>query len=496
MFHYEAVAAFRFHVQEEPMSLDPLRSHITLSSYVLNIITAPLMQYQDHQLKPFGADHCDWKTPLQLQCHLRQDWVWSDQKPVEANQIVESFQLLFQQASARADHFLMLKNALAVLRKEKPVTELGVRAVRSKLIEFDLSKPDAEFLYRLIDPVVSPRRSDVPMEGLVSAGPYVFEKRIPGRSLHFKNNKSFFIRRDRPDVEVLIVESDETALGLFEKGQLNFHRRLPLRSLRHYESHPGLIKHQLLRFDYIGMGPDLDREPRLREGLIYSLQPQLLDMVKLFAAAGPGGCVGLSKPLLQKPVCLESRPVQRYSTQDVAALPPLSLTIATQSGDAISQQAELFQSGWQKNLGVKVEIKPEDLQKLEAQLRIRPPSLFRRGVNLERPTCLAALELFRKGGANNFIRFENDEYEKLLIQLSEAKGADQAAKLCERGARILLQSHKMIPLGEIQFYRLSDQKFDGFRINELNQLDLTLLATHETTGLKAVRPTADKTGTK
>lgn len=476
MLHIETFAAFRFHVQEEPMTLDPLHSHSTISSYVLSTLYTPLMQYQDGRLKPLGARRCDWLSGTTLRCQLRTDWLWSDGQPVTADEIVFAVREMFEQKSTRVDSFLGLKNSAEILRHEKPIEQLGVLAISRSAVEFELTKPDIEFQYRLIDPVVSPRRKDILADGHVSAGPFIFEKRVPGRSLLFHNNPKYFVKKPRPDVEVMVVEADDTALKMFDKGELNFHRRLPVEAAPAYQNKPGFIKQPLLRFDYIGVGPELEYQPELRRRLALSLAPQYRAMMKIFASLGPPGCIGLPKALLPHSMCFEKTAVSPYDSKELALLPRLSLTIATQGGDTVVRQAELFQSGWRKNLGLDVEIKLKEVKQLEGDLRKSPPALFRRGVNLERPTCLAALELFQSKSLNNFVHFENKIYDSILDKMRTTRERSAMAALCQKGSELLLKSYRIIPLGEIQFFMLSDQKFDGFRINELNQLDLSHLA--------------------
>lgn len=475
MLQANAFAAFRFHVQEEPLSLDPVHAHTTIPSYVVNVLYAPLMVYQAGKLQAWGARSCRYLDDRHVECHLRRDWRWSDGKTVSAADIVLAVQDIFAEKSARTEPLLILENAREVLAKKQPVSELGVKAISNTTVQFYLSEPDSEFMYKLIDPAISPRRRDVSKDGHITAGPYIFEKRIPGRSLSFHTNAKFFIKAERPDIEVLVVDSDDTALSLYQKGAMNFHRRVPPEAGELLKKQKGFFAQPLYRFDYIGFGAALEYQPELRSRMVHGLQKQFDELPKLFPTNGPGGCFGLPVPIVPHRMCLDKRAVVAFSPQELDKLPPLSITVATQGGDSVIRQAEHFQQGWLKSLNVNVEIRTQELKALEAQLRTDPPPLFRRGINLERPTCLAALELFQSNSPNNFIHYKDVKFDELITQMRRSRDEKAKAKLCDLASQMLLKSNRMIPLGEPRFFMVNDQKFDGFSINSLNQIDVSRL---------------------
>lgn len=465
---------FRFHIQSDPDSLDPIQSSYSISSYVLNSLYTPLMQYQKNKLQGYGAQQCKIISPTHYRCLLRKDWRWSDGTSVLAQQFVDGFRAMKEEKSPRMDHFLNLKS----------VTSRG-----SRQIDFYLQSADADFLYRLIDPALSPRRSDLNMgSGKTTTGPYFLKSRTPGRSLSLKRNPYFFhsasfanasasdaYKSEAPEIEVLIVDSDDTALRLYQTGKLNFLRRLTTENVLQYKNSKELFHISLHRFDYIGFGPQLEEYPDLREKLIYSLQPQYDRFIKIFSAIGRPGCLGLSSTIVDRSFCYGRRDVKPYSESDISALPSLYLNYALQGGEDIRRAMEFFQSGWKTNLNLKIELRPTEHGLLTQTLKTSPPPLFRRGVPLDRPTCLSALEIFSAKSPDNFIRFNDTQYEKNLRELRQARSPHAYKKFCFKGLQQLLDAHRIIPLGEIHFAMLTDHKFDSFFINELNQLDVSRL---------------------
>lgn len=152
-------------------------------------------------------------------------------------------------------------------------------------------------------------------------------------------------------------------------------------------------------------------------------------------------------------------------------------------GDDLKKGAEWFQSQWQKNLGALVDLEQTENGVFLHNLKNSPPAVFRKGVGLERPTCLAALETFSKGGAENFLGLENENYESLLDSLAKAsrpgvvgptaEPSPLVRSLCGEGVQFLLDHHLLIPLGRIHFTLLVRPEFKGWTLNEMNQLDLS-----------------------
>lgn len=453
---------FRFNISSEPESLDPIASTSSIANYMLNVLYTPLMRYQEHKLSPYGAKECKALSVTHYKCILRKDWKWSDGQPVTADQFLSNWQHMKTSSSPRLNQFSHIKE---------------VKVISANVIEFTLSRPDSEFLYRLIDPAFSPRRDEVQsrmQEGTLTTGPYFVKNRVPGRSYFLSVNPYFFIANvNRPNAEAIVVENEHTAIALLETHELNFVRRIPADQTAVYKDKPGFMQVPLHRIDYIGINADVAKDQKLRENLIYSIQPLFQTFKKMFFALGPPGCMGLITQESQKQVCYERRTVTPYTDAERANLPHLKLMFATQGGDDIRRAMELFHSGWKKNLNLDLELLPTEFGVMSALLKENPPPLFRRGVPLERPTCLAALEIFESQSPDNFVRINDKAYDGTIKKMREGKGSLKA--LCQKGLEQLLAMHRIIPMGQLHYTMLSDNKFDGILINELNQIDLSRL---------------------
>jgi len=194
---------------------------------------------------------------------------------------------------------------------------------------------------------------------------------------------------------------------------------------------------------------------------------------KVFQSKGRPGCVGLPEAWQAQVHCLKFNP-QVKPTQ--VAVTRLEMFYATQGGEEIARSMQWFQGQYKKNRGGQIELKPEDIKMLTARLKKNPPDLFRRGLPIDRPSCQAALESFVSSSPDNFIRFKNPNFDKLVVQMRNPKLSTKAlADLCAQGVQLLLASKRIIPLGPIHFPMLDSGRFTGWSINNLNQLDLSAL---------------------
>ena len=151
----------------------------------------------------------------------------------------------------------------------------------------------------------------------------------------------------------------------------------------------------------------------------------------------------------------------------------MEFRFSSQGGEDIARAAEWFQGQWKKNLNILVELIPQEQLMYLQNLKSNPPAIFRKGVSLTRPTCLAALELFVTGHPENYIRLSDVKYDQLVNKLSTASKPEDKKRACRKGIEYLLNSHRLLPLGEMYFTMLASPKFKGWDVNEINQFDLT-----------------------
>lgn len=489
---------FRFNLFAEPTSANPHKNETGNAGYLFTVVNEGLFRYENGKpLLERGAKSCIWKTDFELICELNEKVKWSDGTPVKAQDYVYSFQDLInpETKSRDSEHILRLLNAKQILKGEKKPTELGVTALGDYKLRFQFEERDVEFLLRLTHPALVPVKVGTKLGGpedsyarervrdLPVNGPYKFGEWVKGKKIILEPNPQYaFGHSERPLVEVLFITDDSPALTLYENGTLSLMRRLDRAQIEKYKNRKDLKDIAVLRFDYFGLSQNFEpfKNKNIRrafaEGLDYN------NSQALFQSVGRFGCAGIPPRLASDKHCLNFKE-HTLSTETKEKLeklkkgPGIQFIVSEQGGETVRKMAEWVQAQWDKNLGVHVEIQTREQKMFSAMLKSNPPPVFRRGINLDRPTCLAALEVFETGAPDNFVKFSNKEYDSILKQLRQKQMAEPARKkLCERALEIMIKDENaIIPTGRYDFTMLINPKAQGVNINELNHLDLSQL---------------------
>jgi len=476
--------SFRFHLLTEPHTMDFQTSASASGNYVFQNLFRGLFRYHSQKgLIKEGAKECK-RAKLTLTCSLSPDHRWSNGERVRAADYIKSFQRLITPAtkSPQVELLLSLKNAHEIWQGQKPPEQLGVKALDDYTLRFDFAEEDPEFEFKLINIAVGPwpptgifeREKSLEM---LTDGPYKITSWKVGSGIHLAANKAYALPANpkRPDLEVFFIDADATALRLYESGKINFLRRLTSGEIPRFRGSKEFVQRPFARMEYMGFGPQLDDHPALREALSLALDYD--GFLKLFDTKSPVGCPGIPAKFMDRFKCLQYSPEKARQALAKDKNPPaLEFNYSSMGGDDMNRGAEWFQGQWKKNLNLTVNLRPEEQLVYLRHLRASPAPIFRKGVGLDRPTCLAAMELFTKDHPENYIHMNDPKFEKLVAEL-KAQTSEKGRKVaCRKASEHLIESHRILPLGEMYFTMLVSQKFSGWDLNELNHLDLTDLA--------------------
>lgn len=475
---------FSFSLFSEPHSLDPQKTSMSSGSYFFTNIFRGLMRVDGKdQLKPEMAESCKRiANNKKLICKLRKEALWSDGSQIKAMDFVRTFRALIDPNNkyGEAELLLAVKNARAIHKGEKSSEALGVKALDDRRIEIELTENDEDFEWKLAHPALSPRPLNIPIREdaatLVVNGPYKIASWKIGSKILLKNNPYYKGgSKSRPDAEILFLQDDALALRMFDGGRLSFNRRILQESVKSYEKHPGFLRVPLARFDYIGFGPAFKDLPLLRQAILKGADYK--SFAPLFDSKTTAGCPSIDKKFFSPYFCAEfdlhkaNQLLAQVSKEGLEKT--YSFGFSQLGGFHVEKGVQWFQNQWKKNLGLKIELKSEEQGVYLRQLKTRPPDLFRKGVTLDRLSCLAGLELFESKNPENYIQFKSDEYDKIIYSLNQKQTPVKRRELCSKAFKILVDQAVILPLGEMYFNVIGDAKFKGWTVNSLNILDLT-----------------------
>ncbi len=469
-------SSFKLHVLKEPLSLDPQSQAGAVSSYLLQNLHRGLFKFDNEKgLVPDLAEKkCTRSSKnLKLTCKLRKNLKWSDGVVLKSSDFVSAYEFLLKNPmnSGQGLSLLSLKNAEKFISTKTNFNEVGIKAIDDRTLEFEFTEPQPEFEYNLCQTTLSPRPSN-PKQ---FSGPYQLKDWKKSKSLLLTQNPNYPTgNSQRPDVEFLFILDDSTALKLYEKNQLDFLRRLPTSLYQQWKDKPDFKSFEILRFDYYGFNQDLDsieQRKLLSESLDYE------DLQKIFQSKGRPGCVALPSSFFQNGEipCIHFKPTLSPPPK-ISWSKDMVISYSVQGGDDHRRLAEWLQSQWKKRLDLNFRIQGMENKIFIAQLHNKPTTVFRKGVTLDRPTCLSALEIFHQDHPENFLKINSKDYEKLLSEIKSTTNESKKKALCTRSVKWLLDQYKLIPSGRFDFFTLLKPNYKGLQLNLMNQLNLEDLA--------------------
>ncbi|GGD05043.1 peptide ABC transporter substrate-binding protein [Enterococcus wangshanyuanii] len=168
---------------------------------------------------------------------LREDAKWSNDDPVTAKDFEYAWKKMIDPENGYVYSFLVkdtILNAEAISDGEKPVDELGVKAIDDQTLEVKLKEAKPYFTSVLAFPTFFPQNQKVveelgtdygtTSENVVYNGPFIVENwKQTDLSWDLKKNESYWdhenVKSDSIHYEV--IKEASTALNLFEDGQLD-----------------------------------------------------------------------------------------------------------------------------------------------------------------------------------------------------------------------------------------------------------------------------------
>ena len=233
---------FVFRIQSEPPNIDPGKGVDTVSIDLMNNLGEGLLHF-DKEMRPIPAlaesyeVSRDGKT---FKFKIRSGVVWSDGVPLKAQHFAESWERLLRPSTAgEYAYFLFdIKNAEEYnAGKIKDFSQVGIKAIDDMNLEVQLKSPASYWLNMVAFVVTYPVRIDVEKkfgekfmepENFVGVGPYLLSKWDHDQKLVLERNEKYWGKKPAiKTVVALIVSDDSTAISLFEKGHIDFVRRIP-----------------------------------------------------------------------------------------------------------------------------------------------------------------------------------------------------------------------------------------------------------------------------
>ena len=388
---------------------------------------------------------------------LRDGLKWSDGSPVTAADFEYSYQRLADPKSgASVQSVDVVKNAAAVRKGEKEVSELGVKALDDKTLEVTLEYP-APYLPKLLSgsrymPVskaVHSAKGDkygTSADNVVTNGPFTIQD-WNGTNLEWKlvKNDNYWDAANvyLKDVQVQVIKENSTGADLFDAGQLDY-TTLTDQFVQEYTGADDFHTASKATIGYLSFNPHREATANadLRRAIAQAFDKQVYadsviqdgskvlnnQVPKDFDVNEAGEDYQTAAgPMLE--YNLEAAQADWAKAKAALGKDTIELQLLTSDVGLSKRTAEFLQAQLEANLpGLKLTISSVPLKnRLEFQ-RQSDFDIFYGTWAPDYQDALNFIEQYKTGGGINFAKYSNAEYDKLVEQARNEYANDPAKR--------------------------------------------------------------------
>lgn len=388
---------------------------------------------------------------------LRDGLKWSDGSPVTAADFEYSYQRLADPKSgASVQSVDVFKNAAAVRKGEKEVSELGVKALDDKTLEVTLEYP-APYLPKLLSgsrymPVskaVHSAKGDkygTSADNVVTNGPFTIQD-WNGTNLEWKlvKNDNYWDAANvyLKDVQVQVIKENSTGADLFDAGQLDY-TTLTDQFVQEYTGADDFHTASKATIGYLSFNTQREATANadLRRAIAQAFDKQVYadsviqdgskvlnnQVPKDFDVNEAGEDYQTAAgPMLE--YNLEAAQADWAKAKTALGKDTIELQLLTSDVGLSKRTAEFLQAQLEANLpGLKLTISSVPLKnRLEFQ-RQSDFDIFYGTWAPDYQDALNFIEQYKTGGGINFAKYSNAEYDKLVEQARNEYANDPAKR--------------------------------------------------------------------
>jgi ABC-type oligopeptide transport system substrate-binding subunit len=481
----------------EPETLDPHRTSTVPESNILRNLFEGLMVLDPSGNAALGVAerYSISEDGLTYTFRLRDNARWSDGEPVTAGDFVYSLRRIEdpKTRSQYAEVLYPIKNAQEVNTGKAALTELGVAAPDVRTVEITLKAPTPYFLQLLTHtsslPVNEKAITRLGEEWLkpgnmVSNGAYMLDDVKPNSHIRIVKNPNYWdAAKVTIDAAVFDPSEDRAAvLKRFRAGEFDVLRDLPdnqlgwLRQNMPKELH--IAPYAGVYFYAFNTTKPPFNDKRLRVALSMAINREIL--VEKITGAGelpaygfvPDGTANYTPRRVpwrtMSQAEREGAALKLMSEAGYGPNNPLRFQLAYNTSENHKRIAVALAAMWKK-LNVSVELVNTEFKVHLSNMRIGSFQMGREGWIVDYNDAQGYLFLLQTSTKQqNFSRFSNPEYDRLMDEASLTADPRKRAALLEQAEGILLEE---LPVMPIYFYvskNLVSTKVQGWQDNPLD----------------------------
>lgn len=484
----------RYAITNEPPTLDPQMINSMYGATLDYHLFEGLMRSNSGTIEPGCAESYELSEDgLTYTFHLRKGLVWSDGVPLTANDFVYGLQRLLDPATASPSSFMgtIVKNAAAFNKGEATAEELGIKALDDSTVEITLENPAGYFLGVLSTSGYYPCRKDLvekygkdfaaDADKNVYNGPFTLTDWKHASALTFSKNETYWNKDvvNLSGLEISVVTDANTALGLYETGQLDY-AELPSQLAANYPDaksyYSGSVEYLQINVtanEILGnknfrnaMSAALDREAftqlatsGVSEATTRYVLPQVAGITKTYGEEYPLEAFQTTAELDKAKEFLAK------AMEELNIANPSDITVKFNvDGDADSarKKAEVVQAQLQTNLGINVEINQVPYKQLYELHSAHDYEMMFTGWTPDYSDPFSYLEFFETDNGYNNSVYSSPDYDKYIQSAKNTVNPKERLDALFEAEKVLLGDLPVIPIDMVRNYYLINDKITNF----------------------------------
>nr|WP_321960964.1 peptide ABC transporter substrate-binding protein [Paraburkholderia sp. J7] len=478
--------------QAEVESLDPAY----IESYSANLIGLDLYEGLTRldaagNVVPGVAESWTRPAPDTWVFKLRRDARWSDGHPVTAADFVYAWQRMADPKTASPYTIAVefLKNAKVVIAGKQPASALGVRAVDAYTLEVKTEGPTPFLTELFANSSMAPvDRATVAKFGaswtrpgnLVGNGPYVLADWQPNNRIVLTKNPRYWNAAHVAITKVtwLPIESDETAMRMYQAGQIDMTFTIPSGQYAQISRTMSAdIKAGLRIATYYYSLNNADpalRDPRVRQALSMVIDRDLL--TSKITQSGESPAYGLivkgTKGADQYTPDWASWPMAKridtartlLKASGVSDAKPLTITLTYNTNDLHKKVALFAASEWRTKLGVDTKLDNLEFKVLLKQRHDGTYQVARNGWFADYNDAMTYYSLVQCNSPQNDQRNCNTKADATAVEANLQSDETRRQAMLTQAFALAMNDYPLLPMFQYSAARLVKPFVGGYSL--------------------------------
>ena len=476
----------------EPASIDPQKIEGTPGGAVVRDLFEGLV-VQDSKGNTIPGQAESWTVSDDNKVFtfkIRDTAKWSDGNPVTADDFVYGFRRAVDPKTASNYGWYMeiptIINAGAILKGEKPVESLGVKAIDDKTFQVTLEQPVPYFIKMLAHYTTFPAPQKVIEQygddwtkpgNIVSNGAYklkdwkINEKIVLERNKNYWNDKETVIN----EVAFLPISSGNAELNRYKAGEVDITNIIPL---EHYRSLKKEIPDEIITTPMLGTyyyAFNTKRAPfdnaDVRKALSYAINREAITQYilgqgqKPAYAFTPEAVNGFTPPASQYGQMTHKERLDKarqiLSKAGYSKSNPLKITLLYNTSESHKKVAIAVAQMW-KDIGVQTTLENQEWKTFLDTKNAGNFDVARAGWVGDYNEASTMLDLNTSDHGSNSGKYSNKEYDELMDRSRTVSSDEERAQLYKDAEELLAEDMPVAPVYQYVNSRLVKPYLGGF----------------------------------